>query len=153
MARLEDIPQPTRDNIVACECPPLETAPWVEGPALSQRRIAILSTAGLFERGTAPFTPGSGGYTVLPASLAPNDILMSHVSINFDRSGWQRDMNVVYPLDRLRELADDGFIAGVADEHYSVLGSTDPKMMAETADSIVARMMRDRIDAILMSPV
>lgn len=153
MARLEDIPQPTRDNVVALECTSLDARPFVSGPPLTERRVAILSSAALFPRGRAPFAPGSAEFRELAEALPTGDILMSHVSINFDRAGWQRDINVVYPIDRLRELANTGVIGSVADTHFSVMGSTDPKLMEETADSLSARMKRDRIDAVLFSPV
>ena len=39
MARIEDIPEATRTNIVALECPVPTTHPWVEGTPLSERRI------------------------------------------------------------------------------------------------------------------
>ena len=153
MARLEDIPQPTRDNVMALECVTLDARPFVVGPPLAERRVAILSSAALFPRSDLPFMPGSAEFRELPVSLPAGDILMSHVSVNFDRTGWQRDINLVYPIDRLRELAAEGVIGSVGDMHFSVLGSTDPKLMEETADSISARMKRDRIDAVLLSPV
>ena len=52
---------------------------------------------------------------------------MSHVSINFDRAGFQRDLNVVYPVDRLRELVAEGVIGGMAETNFTVMGSTDPR--------------------------
>ena len=72
----------------------------------------------------------------MPASMPAGDLLMSHVSINFDRAGFQRDLNVVYPVDRLRELATEGVIAGMAETNFTVMGSTDPVGMTETADQI-----------------
>ncbi len=153
MARIEDIPEPTRANIVALDCPTPATRPWVQGAPLSERRVAIISSAALFARGEDPLPPGSAGFKELPAALATGDILMSHPSINYDRVGWQRDINTIYPIDRLKELAAEGVIGSVGDRHYAFMGSTDPKMMEETADSIVERLKRDRIDAILFSPV
>jgi D-proline reductase (dithiol) PrdB len=89
----------------------------------------------------------------LPSSVPAKDLLISHVSINFDRAGFQRDVNVVYPVDRLRELASTGVIAGVADTHYTVMGSTDPVGMGESADRIAAQMRREQIDAVVLAPV
>jgi hypothetical protein len=47
-----------------------------------------------------------------PGDWGNNDILMNHASVNFDRAGFQRDLNVVFnvvfPIDRLREFAPDG---------------------------------------------
>jgi D-proline reductase (dithiol) PrdB len=89
----------------------------------------------------------------LPATLPTDDILVSHVSINFDRSGFQRDANTVYPLGRLRELAADGVIGGVAETHYTVMGSTDPATMQDAADQISGQLRQERTDAVLLSPV
>jgi D-proline reductase (dithiol) PrdB len=85
--------------------------------------------------------------------MPAGDILMSHVSINFDRAGFQRDLNVVYPVDRLRELAAQDVIAGAADTHFTVMGSTDPAGMTATADQIAGQLRQERIDSILLSPV
>jgi D-proline reductase (dithiol) PrdB len=78
---------------------------------------------------------------------------MSHVSTSHDRTGWQRDINVVYPIDRLKELAAEGTIGSVATANYSVLGSTDPALMDETADAISTCLLRDGVDAVLLCPV
>jgi D-proline reductase (dithiol) PrdB len=153
MARLEDIPQPTRDAVVAAPCPTFGTQPFVLGPPLAQRRLAIVSSAALIRRGDQPFHFGSAECRFLPASTPADDILMSHVSINFDRAGFQRDLNVVYPIDRLRELAADGVIGGMADTHFTVMGSTDPAGMTETADQIAGHLRQERIDSVLLSPV
>jgi D-proline reductase (dithiol) PrdB len=153
MARIEDIPQPTRDAVLALPCPDFATTPFVAGPPLAQRRVAILSSAALIRRGETPFPFGSGECRFLPADTPTGDILVSHVSINFDRSGFQRDVNVVYPIDRLRELAAEGVIGGVADTHYTVMGSTDPAAMEAAVDQIAGQLRQERIDSVLLSPV
>ena len=153
MARLEDIPQPTRDAVVAAPCPTFDTQPFVLGPPLAQRRLAMVSSAALIRRGDQPFHFGSAECRFLPASVPACDLLMSHVSINFDRAGFQRDLNVVYPLDRLRELVAEGVIGGMAETHFTVMGSTDPAGMTETADQIAGQLRQERIDSVLLSPV
>ena len=153
MARLDDIPEPTRTTVANLPCPTFETTPFVSGPKLSERRVAIVSSAALILRGDAPFPVGSGEYRAVPASWNSADILMSHVSINFDRAGFQRDINVVLPVDRLRELADDGSIGSVAATHFTVMGSTDPAAMAEAADGMAASMKADKVNAVVLTPV
>lgn len=102
MPRLDRIPEPMRSHIADLECPKFETRPWIEGPPLSQRRVAMVSTAGLHRRNDRPFTIMSGDYRIIPGNVATNDLVMSHISTNFDRTGFQQDWNVVFPLDRLR---------------------------------------------------
>lgn len=153
MARLEDIPEPTRTAVRDLPCPAFETTPFAGGPPLSRRRVAIVSSAALIRRGDKPFPFGSGEYRAVPGTWSNADILVSHVSINFDRAGFQRDINVVYPIDRLRELAADGTIGGVADTHYTVMGSTDPAAMVASADGIAAALHADGVNAVVLAPV
>ena len=153
MARLEDIPQPTRDTVAGAPCPSFDTQPFVVGPPLAHRRLAIISSAALIRRGEQPFPHGSAECRFVPADMQASDILMSHVSISFDRAGFQRDLNVVYPVDRLRELVAEGVIAGMADTNFTVMGATDPAGMTGTADQIAGQLRQERIDSVLLSPV
>ena len=153
MARLEDIPEPTRSVVVNIPCPTFETSPFIAGPKLSERRVAIVSSAALIHRGDKPFPFGSGEYRAVPSTWATADILMSHVSINFDRAGFQRDINVVFPIDPLRDLAAEGVIGSVADTHYTVMGSTDPVAMVESADGMAAAMHAEKVNAVILAPV
>src|ERR1700677_87993 len=146
MARLEDIPEPTRTAVANLPCPSFDTTPFVAGTPLSERRVAIVSSAALIHRGDKPFTFGSGEYRAVPSDWSNNDILTSHVSINFDRAGYQRDLNVVYPIDRLRALAAGGTIGSVADTHYTVMGSTDPVAMVQSADDIAPAVLAARLN-------
>jgi D-proline reductase (dithiol) PrdB len=125
----------------------------MEGPPLSRRRVAIVSTAGLHHRDDRPFTIMAGDYRIIPGDIKTNDLVMSHTSTNFDRTGFQQDWNVVFPLDRLRELADQGTIWSVADFHYSFMGATDPKLMEPTARDLAGLLKKDQVDAILLVPV
>ena len=60
--------------------------------------MAIISTAGLHKRGDRPFRPGDGSYRVIPAETPANELVMSHISVNFDRTGFQQDTNVVFQV-------------------------------------------------------
>lgn len=153
MARIEDIPQPTRDAIMSLAMPALDGEPWVQSKPLARSRIAILTSAALHRRTEMPFEAGTPEYRELPSSLAPADMLMSHISINFDRLAIARDINVAYPIDRLHELAAAGRIGSVATTHYSVMGSTDPATMTLTADAISGRLKQESVDAVLLCPV
>jgi D-proline reductase (dithiol) PrdB len=142
------------------ECPVFDTHPWVSGPPLAQRRVAIISTAGLHRRDDRPFavTAGNaraiaGDYRVIPKTIAANDLVMSHVSTNFDRTGFQQDWNVVFPLDRLHALAEAGVIGSVAAFHYSFMGATEPRHMESAAHELARLLQQDQVNAVLLVPV
>ncbi|MBV9829931.1 MAG: selenoprotein B glycine/betaine/sarcosine/D-proline reductase [Alphaproteobacteria bacterium] len=151
--RLERLPAATAERYAGLECPAFTTTPWVEGSRLSERRIAIVSSAGLVVRGERPFRGREADYRVIPATTPATDVLCSHISINFDRTGFQEDWNVVFPLDRLNELAADRVIGSVAATHYSFMGATDPKEMEPAARDVAAKLRADNVTGVLLPPV
>lgn len=155
MARLSELPAWEREHHLdkIRDLPDFGPIAWVQGPALAQRRVAIVTTAGLQTRDDAPFRAGSADYRVIPSSTRAADIVMSHVSVNYDRTGFQEDLNVVFPLDRLRELAHHGTIGSVADFHYSFMGAASIRALEPKAKELARLLRKDRVDAVLLSPV
>src|SRR5579863_2381903 len=151
--RLTDLPSDQAKRLAELECPDFETQPLVTGPALSKRRVAIVSSAGLVVRGEQPFRGRDPDYRAIPSTVAARDLLCSHISINFDRTGFQEDWNVVFPLDRLNELAAEGAIGSVAATHYSFMGATDPVQMVEGAKEVAGKLKADHVDAVLLTSV
>jgi D-proline reductase (dithiol) PrdB len=153
VTRLTDLPPNQAKNLAELACPDFTTRPWVTGPALSQRRVAIVSSAGLVVRGENPFRGRDADYRAIPSTVAPGDLLCSHISVNFDRTGFQEDRNVAFPLDRLNELAAEGAIDSVATTHYSFMGATDPLQMEPHARELAVRLKQDAVDSVILAPV
>ena len=154
MVRLSDLSPAERDHITAKELTTFDTEPWVEGPPLADRRVAILTTAGLHQRADEAFNFVDLTYRVIPASRSTSELTMTHSSVHFDRSGLHEDVNTVFPLDRLRELADDGVVGSLADHHYSLMGAGWPPAMIEpTCDQLARLLHADNVTAVLLVPV
>lgn len=153
MTRLTDLPPAQAKRLAEADCPNFKTRPWVTGPALARRRVAIVSSAGLFVRGENPFRGRDADYRAIPAETRPEALLSSHISVNFDRTGLQEDWNVVFPLDRLNELAAEGTVGSVAASHYSFMGASDPMPMEPHARELAGRLKGDRVDAVILAPV
>lgn len=137
-------------TLAALECPEFAHKPWVA--PTEKRRVALISTAGLMHRGDLHFGFNSADYRIIDRNR-PEDVIMSHISTNFDRTGFARDLNVVFPLDRLDELAANGQIDSVARYHYSFMGATAPDAMEATARSLAKTLMRDEVNTVLLAPV
>jgi D-proline reductase (dithiol) PrdB len=152
MARLADLPEMLANDLRGKDYPPAGDTPLIDGPPVAGRRVAIISTAGLQRRGDRPFGLGAGDYRVIPLEAA-GDVVISHISTNFDRTGFQQDTNIMFPIDRLKEMAEAGSIGSVADYHYSFMGASDPADMEEAADQIAGLLKQDQVDAILLVPV
>ena len=135
------------------DLPDFGATPFVPGPPLRDRRVAIITTSGVHARGDRPFTIGATDYRVIPGDTPAANLLMSHVSVNFDRSGFQEDINVVFPVDRLRELAAGGEIGSVSNFHYSFMGAAPIRGLEPNARELVSLLKKDRVDAVLLTPV
>ncbi len=153
MARLADIPEPERSVIADLVCPTFEGAPWVTGPPVRARRVAIISTAGLQRRGDRPFDFDADDYRIIPGDIHPADIVMSHISSNYDRTGFQQDVNVVFPLERLKEMAAESEIGSVAAYHYSFMGATEPAELEPRTRQLAGLLKGDQVDAVVLIPV
>ncbi len=153
MVRLSQYEEEERAHLLNLPCPEFVSTPFVTGTELSKTRVAIISTAGLHRRDDRPFVPMETGYRLLPRDVSANDLVMSHISTNFDRTGFQMDVNMILPLDRLRELVEEGVIGSVAQYHYSFMGATDPTQMEDEARSLADIMKKDQVDGVLLIPV
>ena len=115
--------------------------------------MAIISTAGLHRREDRPLAGMEGDYRIIPSDTSARDLVMTHVSTNFDRTGFVQDWNLAFPLDRLHELAKENRIGSVADYHYSFMGATSPDQMAAPADNLAGLLAGDNVDAVFLVPV
>ncbi len=153
MARLDQIPDAIREHLLRLDLPNFSPTPPAPGPALAERRIAIVSTAGIHLRGEPAYLPLAADYRVIPGDVEPRDVVMSHISANFDRTGFQQDCNVVFPLERLHEMAAHGEIGSVAAFHYAFMGATDPRQLEPAAREAARLLLKDGVSGVLLVPV
>jgi D-proline reductase (dithiol) PrdB len=152
--RLEKVSEAERRILMSFKCSEFETHPWVTGPPLNKRRVAIITTAGLHGREDRPFQMGpTDFYRKIPGNVQANDLVMSHLAASFDRTGFQRDWNVVFPLDRLRELLAENIVGSLAEHHYSFNSAHEPAEFKEAAYEVAGLLRKDRVDAALLLPV
>ena len=153
MVRLEQYGEQERQHLLNLPCPTYDTSPFVTGVTVKESRVALISTAGLHKISDRPFAVGEYGYRLIPRNVQANDLVMSHISTNFDRTGYQLDLNTVFPLDRLNEMAEAGRLGSVAEYHYSFMGATDPVQMEQEACNLASILKKDHVDAVLLVPV
>ena len=158
MVRLDDLHEEEAHHMrnMAGRFAQLELPPdaWVTSPPLRDATVALVTSAGLHRRGDPPFRWGDYAYRLIPRDVDPAELVQAHVSVNFDRTHYQRDVNVVLPLDRIRELADAGEIGGVSEWHFSVMGANPtPTRLAPAAADMAQRMHDLGVDAAMLAPV
>jgi len=155
MVRLSDLPDYEREHLLHKNTPPLGPMPWVaKAKTVSDMRVALITTAGLHFRDEAAFDLADATFRPILGDADANDLIMSHSSANFDRSGFAEDVNLVFPVDRLKELADAKKIGSVADVHYSFMGAgLMPEAYEQSADQVAGLLKQDQVDAVFLTPV
>jgi len=121
---------------------------------LSQMRVAIVTTAALRLAAQEKFLGGDQSYRLLPPTT--RGLVMGQISPNFDRSGFITDPNVVFPIDRLLEMAAEGVIGSVASQHIAFLGAQGESlstMVLDTGPSAARVLKDDGVDVVLLTPV
>ena len=134
--------------------PEFDTTSFNEPKPLNRARVAIVTTAALHREGGDGFELGDSDfhYETLPRSA--RDLALGHHSVNFDRGGFAADINVVYPIDRLEEMAENGTIGGVADHHYSFAGNQSDTVSEIRLDSgplCAKAMLAEGVDVVLLT--
>jgi len=141
--------------------PPIPWTPLAR--PLSECRVALLSTAGISMRGDPPFdmdaeranpTRGDSSWRRIARDATSRTVAVNHLHI--DTGYIERDLNVALPLDRLRELAEQGVVGSAAPSHYSVMGyqGSDASQLEErSAPEIAAAMRSEDVDLALLAPV
>ncbi len=133
--------------------------PWT--PFLKEMNrctIAIITTAGVHLKNQTPFDmiDGHGDFTFreIPGDAALSDLMITHKY--YDHSDADRDMNIVFPLERLREMAASREIGKVAERHFGFMGHiTDEKiesLVQKTAPEVARRLAAEGADFVLLTP-
>ena len=135
------------------EMPDFETTAFTTPPPLAEATVAIVTSASLRHPDQDDFAPMDTGYRVLDGSR--RDYMCGHWSPNFDATGIALDLNTVFPIDRLDELAADGTIGKVSDIHLSYAGNQfDLSAVRMDSGPAGARFLRDQdTDVALFTPV
>ena len=121
---------------------------------LSESRVAIVTTAALRTVDQPKWTGGDQSFRVLGPGT--EGLVLGHISPNYDRSGFVSDPNVVFPVDRLREMGSAGTIGSLASINIAFLGAQDETMTTIRLDSgpAAAKLLKeDAVDVVLLTPV
>lgn len=159
MPKLERLSAVMRQVLTSFPCLEPDDTPWTTpSRELKDSNLALVTSAGLHLRGDKPFAAdvkgGDTSYRVIPSDAKATDILQSHVSIGFDHTAIYRDLNVTYPLDRLRERVARGVVGGLAPNGYSFMGALRDtrRIQEETGPEVAQRLKDEGAEVVFLTP-
>jgi len=128
---------------------------------LRECTVALLSTAGIARTDDVPFDQdgerrnpwwGDPSFRILPLGTTERDVRIHHLHID-PRFG-EADLDVVLPLRRLTELADEGVVKRAAPRHYSTMGYIldATELLERTVPAIATCLAEDQVDVLALAP-
>ena len=133
--------------------------PWIPvAKALDRSTIAIVTTAGVHHRDQEPFDmndrEGDPSYRAIDPERPFSDLMITHDY--YDHADADKDINIVFPVARLREFEKEGLIGRVAGRHYSfmghIIGRHIPTLVNKNAPEIARALKNDHVDIVLLTP-
>jgi len=119
---------------------------------LSQSTFALVSTAGVHLRDQEPYNvDGDNSWRLIPGDVQASQLMVTHD--HYDHRDADEEINCVFPIDRLRELAQAGIIGDVSDKHLGFMGySQNLRDLYERAAPEMAKTIeRSKADAVLLT--
>jgi D-proline reductase (dithiol) PrdB len=119
---------------------------------LNESVFALVSTAGVHLRNQEPFNvEGDNSWRLIPGDVQTTQLMVTHE--HYDHRDADEDINCIFPIDRLRELAAEGIIGGVSDKHLGFMGySQHLRDLYERAAPEMAKiLLRSKADAVLLT--
>lgn len=135
---------------------------WTPGVRLAkplpESKLVLITSAGIHLSGQTPFDLAQRGgdfsFRELSGTLDVRQLRIAQRSSDFDQTGARQDANLVFPIDRFRELVEQGKIAGLNHRHFSFMGSISApgRLMAESVPRVVEMLREDGVDAAFLVP-
>jgi len=132
--------------------------PWTPLPRpVSEIRLALIGSGGVYCEDQTPFDAanlqGDWSFRVIPNDTSTSVLRVSHNHYNH-KDGADKDINVVFPLDRLRELEAQGAIGQLSPVHIGFMGyiMRPEKFIEETAPQMIQILKEAAVEAALLVP-
>lgn len=123
---------------------------------LSECRICFVSTSGVQPKNSLPFDTVHpvGDYTFrkVPSDSRPEELEIHQ--LKYPTFGAREDLNVIFPIERLQELVQEGVIGELTENFYTFIGyNMDPDRLQDTlARNLAAAVAEEKPDAVIAAP-
>ena len=123
---------------------------------LSECRLCFVSTSGVQPKTSLPFDTVHpvGDYTFrrVPSDSRTEDLEIHQ--LKYPTFGAREDLNVIFPIERLQEFAQEGVIGGLTENFYTFIGyNMDPERLQNTlAKNLAAAIAEEKPDAVIAAP-
>ena len=113
--------------------------------------MAVIAIGGVHLRSDAPFDLNKeASFRAIPRNASSADLCITHET--YDRRDASRDLNLIFPLERLLELEAAGIIGRVADVHYGFGLVQDPRDLLPLGRQVGKLLAQAGVDLAVLVP-
>jgi len=119
---------------------------------LKDMTIALATASGVHLKADKRFNlAGDFTFREIPDTATTDEMMVSHGG--YDNADVNKDINCMFPIDRLHELAKEGFIKSVAPVHIGFMGGggDQTKFTEETGPEIAKRLKDEGVDGVVLT--
>ncbi len=133
--------------------------PWTKPvKPLNQAKLALVTTSGIHHQDQRQFdmsdSNGDPSYREIDGDRIFDDFKITHDY--YDHSNARKDPNIIFPLERIRELVNEGIVGSLAKKHYAFMGHIDgphiSTLIKKTAREVAQKLRQDQVDLVLLTP-
>lgn len=129
-----------------------DTTPWAPfTKSLSDARIAVLTTGGIHLAHQEAFdVDGDWSYREIPLDTPLEDFRVAHT--HYDTVGVAEDVDAVFAIHRLQELAAEGIVGEAQSPTYSFMGYIRDVagLMEVSAPDVAQKLKADGVDGVVI---
>ena len=97
---------------------------------------------------------GDPTFREIPAHSKLSELTITHDY--YDHKDADKDINIVLPIERIKDLEKTGDLGTVNGRHFSFMGHITPpyieSLINETAPVVVKKLKSDKVDIVLLTP-
>ena len=119
---------------------------------LSEMTVALATAAGVHRKDQERFNlAGDFTWRKIPNESTEDELMVTHGG--YDNSDVNKDINCMFPIDRIHELAAEGYIRACAPVHAGFMGGggNQEKFKNETGPAIAQMFKEEDVDAVLLT--
>jgi D-proline reductase (dithiol) PrdB len=133
--------------------------PWTAlSKPLSQCKVALVTTGGVHLKTDNPFdmfdTRGDPSYRQISSSVSPAELMITHDY--YDHRDADEDINLVFPIEILRQCQREGLLGATADFFYGFMGHIEEPhvdtLINRTAKEVALQLKQQQADVVILVP-
>lgn len=119
---------------------------------LKEMKVALITAAGVHLKTDKRFNlSGDTSFREIPGDAESAKLMVSHGG--YDNSDVNKDINCMFPIDRMKELASEAYIREFSNVNFGFMGGGGDvsALKGKTGPEIAKKLKEEKVDAVVLT--